>query len=86
MATRVISLDESEILLQNHNSKCVWNDEELAVIWNSLTDVPFDENDRLDCDEWFGFKRGADKYEDIWKWFDKNLSMGLGKFMEEKVY
>ena len=76
------SIDQFE--KYDHNSKHTWSDNELTALWGELSDVPFDEKDKLDCDEWFGFKKGDDKYEDIWKWFDKHLSMGLGKFMNSK--
>ena len=52
-----------------------YNDTELENLWNSLVDVPMNENEQLE-DDWFIFPKGTDK-EEIWHWFDEQYSKGV---------
>ena len=56
-----------------------FSDPELEDMWYELSDIPFDENEDgelvLSID-WRWFSAGTTKTE-IWKWFDKEHSMGV---------
>lgn len=53
----------------------------LKKLWSKLGDVPVDpETEKLDSDFLF-FKKGADKYEDVWRWFDNRYSGGVATLL-----
>lgn len=55
----------------------------LKKLWSKLGDVPVDpETEKLDSDFLF-FKKGADKYEDVWRWFDNRYSGGVVELLYE---
>lgn len=58
-----------------------YNDTELENLWNSLVDVPMNENEQLE-DDWFIFPKGTDK-EEIWHWFDEQYSKGVSYLLYE---
>ncbi len=55
-------------------------DEEVEVLWASLTDVPFDEDEAngelLLGENWSIFKKRTER-ETIWRWFDAQHSKGI---------
>lgn len=51
------------------------SDELLAKMWDTLTDIPVDENTCLEI-PWFVFEKGTYN-EDIWHWFDDRHSKGV---------
>ncbi|MDX8367692.1 hypothetical protein [Cytobacillus sp. IB215665] len=66
----------------------MYTDKELEEKWMELSDVPFDYQDdegvqdlSLSLD-WFAFKKGVKKGE-IWSWFDKRHSKGVGWLLYE---
>lgn len=75
----------NEYCYEYYGSKyCVLDDAEIEKLWDELTDVPFDESeyDLMLSDNWFIFEKGT-KREDIWHWFDKYHSKGVGWLMNE---
>lgn len=58
-----------------------YNDTELENLWNSLVDVPMNENEQLE-DDWFIFPKGTDK-EEIWHWFDEQYSKDVSYLLYE---
>ena len=63
--------------------KCRYNatDRDVEELWNELEDIPIDEDECLDVD-WQGWSKGAHR-EEIWHWFDKHYSKGVGWLMNE---
>ena len=57
------------------------SDKEVERLWVMLEDVPTDENDCLTID-WQGWSKGTHR-EEIWHWFDKHYSKGVGWLMNE---
>lgn len=56
-----------------------YNDPELEDMWNELEDVPFDETEDgrlILAEDWRQFPKGTER-EEIWKFFDKEHSMGV---------
>lgn len=53
----------------------------LQILWKDLGDIPCDpDTEQLESD--FGpFQKGADKYEDVWRWFDERYSGGVAALM-----
>lgn len=54
-------------------------DKEIENVWESLTDIPFDEDDEKElilADDWYVFGKGTSR-EDIWHWFDERHSKGV---------
>lgn len=64
-----------------HKCKEDVNDREVEKLWEEFEDVPFNENECLDCD-WQGWNKGTYR-EEIWHWFDKHHSKGVGWLMNE---
>ena len=58
-----------------------YNDTELENLWNSLVDVPMNENEQLE-DDWFIFPKETDK-EEIWHWFGEQYSKGVSYLLYE---
>lgn len=64
----------------------VYSDKYLEEKWKELGDVPvnYDNPDYpdgvLECD-WFVFEAGAERIEDVWRWFDENYSKGVAALM-----
>lgn len=58
-----------------------YDDEELEKMWDELGDVPVDEDECLDID-WQGWDKGTYR-EEVWDWFDKQHSKGVGWLMNE---
>lgn len=56
-------------------------DSEIESLWEELTDIPIDENERLDVD-WQGWNKGTHR-EEIWHWFDERHSKGIAWLMYE---
>lgn len=55
------------------------DDKQLETMWDSLADVPFDENENGElviAEDWEHFHKG-DSQEDIWHWFDERHSKGV---------
>lgn len=56
-----------------------YNDRELEEMWEELGDVPFNENEDSElvlAEDWRQFPKGTAR-EDIWRFFDKEHSMGV---------
>lgn len=54
-------------------------DEAVESLWDRLTDIPFDENEKKELiltDKWHIWDKGTIR-EDIWSWFNKNHSKGV---------
>lgn len=62
----------------------VLNDEAIENLWSELTDIPFNEsgNDLVLSEDWFIFDKGTER-EDIWHWFDKYHSKGIGYLLND---
>ena len=61
------------------------SDRVLEKMWESLEDVPCDENERGElilAVDWEQFKAGTE-CEEIWHWFDERHSKGVGYLMNE---
>lgn len=55
----------------------------LKKLWAKLEDAPVHpETEKLETD-FLVFKKGADKYEDIWRWFDERYSGGVAELLYE---
>lgn len=57
-----------------------YTDKQLEELWEELTDVPFDEDDRgllWLAEDWFIFEADVTEREDIWHWFDERYSKGV---------
>lgn len=54
--------------------------------WEEFSDVTinYDDPDHPDGvieNDWFVFSAGADRINDIWRWFDEHYSRGIYKLM-----
>ena len=59
-------------------------DAQAEKLWAKLTDIPFDEDPEgrmLLPDDFALWEKGTER-EDIWEWFDRNHSKGIGWIME----
>lgn len=55
----------------------------LRKMWAELEDVPVHPvTEKLETD-FLVFKKGADKYEDVWRWFDERYSGGIVELLCE---
>ena len=53
----------------------------LRKLWFKLEDVPVNpESEKLESDFLF-FEKGADKYEDVWRWFDNRYPGGVAAIL-----
>ena len=62
-----------------------YTDREMEMLWDEFADVPFDEDEdgRLVLSaQWQGLPAGTER-EEIWGWFDKRHSRGIGWLMNE---
>ena len=60
-----------------------YKDEEIKLLWNSLEDVLFDEDEYKElvlAEEFHCFEKGTPRNY-IWNWFDENHSKGIGYLM-----
>lgn len=64
-----------------HDCHCDINDREIERLWEELEDVSVNENECLDVD-WRGWQKGTHR-EEIWYWFDKHHTKGVGWLMNE---
>ena len=58
----------------------------LEVLWEELTDVPFDEDalgQLILAVNWYHFPAGTER-EEIWHWFDVRHSKGVAYLMRTK--
>ena len=65
-----------------------WNgtQKQLEDAWRALEDVPFEELEDGSvalAEDWFVFKKGADREEGVWDWFDCHHLKGVGYLMYE---
>lgn len=51
------------------------------ILWDCLTDVPIDENERIEMD-WLDFPRGTHR-EEIWHWFEETFHVSVHDLFEE---
>lgn len=66
------------------NSK-VLTDKDIEKIWNELEDATMREKKNGElvlCSKFYIWKAGTTQNE-IWNWFDKNYSKGVGYLVEE---
>lgn len=56
-------------------------DELLEAMWETLEDVNTDEEECIE-QNWFIFEKGTSR-EDIWHWFDRHHSKGVGWLINE---
>ena len=80
--------DSIEMYVPHTNIHSEWTVETMdrfcERMWCELEDIEFDEDDdgRLVlARDWFDFKKGTHREEDIWQWFDKHHSKGVGWLM-----
>lgn len=57
-------------------------DKDLEMLWDSLVDVPFNENDELEID-FPPFEKGESMY-DIWRYFDEKHSKGVAYLLYQR--
>lgn len=56
-----------------------YNDGEVESLWDTLSDVPFDEDsdgELILAVDWEMFPKGTSR-DDIWHWFDEHHSKGV---------
>jgi hypothetical protein len=63
---------------------------QIEKVWDEMTDVPFDENEKSDdgCylvlgEDYSVWKKGTTR-DDIWRWFDKHHSKGVYYLLYER--
>ena len=61
--------------------KVKYSDKELEDLWLNFEDTPIDENENIDDDFMF-WPKGTFR-EEIWHWFDKMHSRGVGWLMND---
>lgn len=58
---------------------CCLTDREIEILWDELTNVPFDEDadgNLVLAEDWRQFTKGTER-EEIWHWFDNAYSRGV---------
>ncbi|MDC0764897.1 hypothetical protein POF51_29690 [Brevibacillus sp. AG] len=78
---RVYSLDQEEPV---YVQKVFSTDKEIELLWEELENVTFMEEggDLYLASNWRMFKSGTSR-EDVWKWFDKHHSIGVGWLLHD---
>ena len=80
----------ADVTVENLNNYApypgAYRDTLLELMWQDLSDVPFNEDrgtgDLLLADEWAGFEKGSAR-EEIWEWFDDAHSKGVAYLLNE---
>lgn len=72
---------DEKLTANDYEKKAFQDDAKMEKLWESLTDIPFDEDpeghsDQLLGVDWHIFGKGTPR-EDIWEYFDINYSKGL---------
>lgn len=57
--------------------------EELKRLWDEFSDVPVDNDDRIERG-FMGFEAGTDRFE-VWDWFDEQCPGGIYDLLEAKT-
>lgn len=55
-------------------------DEVVELLWDGLTDIPFDPETEQSEEAYYIWPKGTDK-EEIWHWFDENHSKGVAHLL-----
>ncbi len=55
------------------------NREDARMLWDTLSDIPIDENECIEC-PWNGFSEGTFR-EEIWKWFEDTFHINVSDLM-----
>ena len=58
-------------------------DKFILKLWKKFGDTPITDDDLID-EDFYIWKKGTDRIEVIWRWFDNNYSTGLKGLMHTR--
>lgn len=75
------TISEESVFMKEHpDMNASFNDEELENAWKLLSEVNINEDDEI-VQDFLYWESGTDR-QDIWNWFDKKHSKGVGHLNE----